>query len=96
MASHSSGETNGLGEHCRQIARRFLLTAVVVDDELSVGADPQVHSNLAPPDPRASRQTPTQADLPHHPSRPLKVDPITWSFARQGMVCGVVTPNSPW
>jgi len=93
MANPSSQETNGLGEHCQQIVRRFLLTAVVVDDELSAHADPQVHSNLTPADPLASGQAPTQADLPHHPSWPLKVDPITWSFARQGMVCGVVAPQ---
>lgn len=93
MANRSSRATNGFREHCQQIVRRFLLTAVVVDDELSAHADPQVHSNLTPPDPLASRQAPTQADLPHHPSWPLKVDPITWSFARQGMVCGVVAPQ---
>ena len=94
MANRSSGDTNEFREHCREIVRRFLLTAVVVDDELSAHTDPAVHSNLTPPDPRASRQAPTQADLPQHPSRPLKVDPITWSFARQGMVCGVVAPQN--
>ena len=31
---------NNLAELCREIARRFLLTAVVVDDELSVTTDP--------------------------------------------------------
>ena len=28
-----------------------------------------------------------------HPPRSLNLDPITWSFARQGMVCGVVSPQ---
>ncbi len=93
MANCSSGETNGLGEHCRQIVRRFLLTAVVVDDELSAPADPPVHGELTAPDQRASRRAPTQAGPQHHPSWPLKVDPITWSFARQGMVCGVIAPQ---
>ncbi len=93
MANGSSGKTNGLGEHCQQIVRGFLLTAVVVDDELSAHANPQVHSNLTPAGPRAPRPAPTQADLTDHPSRPLEVDAITWSFARQGMVCGVVAPQ---
>ena len=93
MAEGRSGERGELGEHCLELARRFLLTAVVVDDELSAPAVAQVHSELNRPDARASRPTPTQADQPHHPSRPLKVDPITWSFARQGMVCGVVAPQ---
>ncbi len=92
MAPRSSGETNGLGEHCRQIVRRFLLTAVVVDDELSAPTGPLVHGNLAPPDQHSSSR-PTTADPQDHPSRPLNVEPITWSFARQGMVCGVVAPQ---
>lgn len=92
MTHGSSGELNGLDEHCRQIVRDFLLTAVVVDDELSASAVPLVHGNLAPPDQRSSNR-PTQTDAQDHPSRPLNVDPITWSFARHGMVCGVVAPQ---
>ena len=36
-------------EHFREIARRFLLTAVVVDDELSVARGTPVHGGLTPP-----------------------------------------------
>ena len=93
MANRSSAETSGLDEHCRQIVRDFLLTAVVVDDELSAPADAPVHGGLTPPDQRAPSREPTQAAPQDHPSQPLKVDPITWSFARQGMVCGVVVPQ---
>ena len=86
--------SNGFAEHCREIARRFLLTAVVVDDELSVPADPPVHGDLTKPGRGAPpRRGPTPMDPQLHPPRPLKVDPITWSFARQGMVCGVVSPQ---
>ena len=92
MTNGSSGELNGLDEHCRRIVRDFLLTAVVVDDELSASAGPQVHGDLAPPDQRSSNR-PTQTVAQDHPSRPLNVDPITWSFARHGMVCGVVAPQ---
>ena len=81
------------GEHFREIARRFLLTAVVVDDELSVARDTPVHGGLIPPG-RRERQRPRRSmDLETDVSRPLDVDPITWSFARQGMVCGVLSPN---
>ena len=93
MAERRSGEPSGLGEHCQEIARRFLLTAVVVDDELSAPAVARVHSGLTGPDPRGSRRSPDQANPPRRPSWPLKVDPITWSFARQGMVCGVIAPQ---
>ncbi len=92
MTNPSSPEANALGEHCEEIVRRFLLTAVVVDDELSAPAETPVHGGLTPPDQRASSQAPAQAAPQHGPSRPLKVDPITLSFARQGMVCGVVLP----
>ena len=86
--------SSGFAEHCRDIARRFLLTAVVVDDELSAPADPPVHGDLTAPGRSARvRRGPTSVDQRLHPPRPLKVDPITWSFARQGMVCGVVSPQ---
>lgn len=86
--------TDGFAQHCRDIARRFLLTAVVVDDELSVAGDPRVHGNLTPPGQGVStRRDPTTAPRQASQPRPLRVDPITWSFARQGMVCGVVSPH---
>ena len=86
--------TDGFARHCREIARRFLLTAVVVDDELSVAGDPRVHGDLTLPEPGVStREEPTTMAPQALPPRPLPVDPITWSFARQGMVCGVVSPH---
>ena len=86
--------TDGFTQHCREIVRRFLLTAVVVDDELSITGDPPVHGHLTPPGRGApTRRAPTAAE-PQTPSpRPLRIDPITWSFASQGMVCGVVSPQ---
>ena len=93
MTRDSSGPATSLKMHCRGIARRFLLTAVVVDDELSVTAGPQVHASLTPPGRGASRRAPAQLDPPPPPPKPLNVQPITWSFARRGMVCGVVSPQ---
>ena len=86
--------TDGFKQHCREIVRRFLLTAVVVDDELSVAEDPPVHGHLTAPGRGApTRRAPTAAEPQTPPPRPLRVEPITWSFARQGMVCGVVSPH---
>ena len=82
-------------EHCREIAQRFLLTAVVIDDELSVPHVPPVHSNLKAPavhPPKQHPRTPAETDL--QSARPLNIHPITRGFARQGMVCGVVSPVS--
>ena len=80
-------------EHFREIARRFLLTAVVVDDELSVARDTPVHGDLTPPGRRERKRPRKSTDLETDAPRPLDIDPITWSFARQGMVCGVLSPN---
>ena len=80
-------------EHFREIARRFLLTAVVVDDELSVARDTPVHGDLTPPGRRERKRPRKSMDLEADAPRPLDVDPITWSFARQGMVCGVPLPT---
>lgn len=93
MASLSSDVTSGFGDHCRQVVRDFLLTAVVVDDELSASTAPRVHGRLVPPHQRPSERAPAQAGPRNDGSWPLKVEPITWSFARQGLVCGVVTPR---
>ena len=85
--------SDSFSAHCRQITERFLLTAVVVDDELAVVEAPQAHGGLTPPGhrPMKSSHEPAEQEAPR--PRPLNVDPITWSFARQGMVCGVVSPH---
>ena len=90
--------STSFADHCREIARRFLLTAVVVDDELSVAGSPAVHRELktpgrlplgGPPQERVPEPEERQDDRPH----PLNLNPVTWSFARQGMVCGVISPS---
>ena len=86
--------TDGFAKHCRGIARRFLLTAVVVDDELSVTQRPPVHGHLVAPEKgMPTRRAPTAAEPPAPTPHPLNVESITWSFASQGMVCGVVSPH---
>ena len=86
--------TDAFKQHCREIAKRFLLTAVVVDDELSVTGDPPVHGHLTAARRGApTRSSPAVTESPARPPQPLNVDPITWAFARHGMVCGVVSPR---
>ncbi|WP_420632720.1 response regulator receiver domain [Candidatus Palauibacter sp.] len=84
---------NSFQEHCREIARRFLLTAVVVDDELFVTGDLAVRRDLSPP-PTSPREPISRIPSPQidNPPRPLDVASITSSFARHGMICGVVAP----
>ena len=85
-------------DHCREIAKRFLLTAVVVDDELSVGGSPPVHGKLRKPGPPPlggppKEQVRAPEDQRVHRPHPLNLTPVTWSFARQGMVCGMISPS---
>lgn len=82
---------DSFAEHCRKIARRFLLTAVVVDDELSVSADPSVHGKLKKPGRGTAGQAEPLTEI--RSRRPLNVKPVTRSFAVEGMVCGVVSPQ---
>ena len=82
---------NSFAQHCQEIVQRFLLTAVVVDDELSVPTDPTVHDNLTVPGRGVTKSASPSVD--QHSRRYINVDPITWSFARRGMVCGVVSPK---
>lgn len=85
--------TDPFAQHCREVARRFLLTAVVVDDELLVSGDPPVHGKLTAAGRGAqTRSSPGVAEQAR-PPQTLNVEPITWSFARHGMVCGVVSPR---
>ena len=91
-------DSTSFTDHCREIAKRFLLTAVVVDDELSVAGSPAVHGRLRRPgrspfggSPKEQVREPEEQRVyrPH----PLNLTPVTWSFARQGMVCGMISPS---
>ena len=86
--------TDAFAQHCRGIARRFLLTAVVVDDELSVSGYPPVHGDLTSVGRGAqTRSSPAVPESQARAPQPLNVEPITWSFARHAMVCGVLSPR---
>lgn len=78
-------------EHCQKIAQRFLLTAIVVDDELSLSKLPPPHPNIETPNPLTV--TPEDKLENHQQLRSVNVDLITSSFLHAGMVCGVVSPQ---
>ncbi|MCY3807952.1 MAG: response regulator receiver domain [Gemmatimonadetes bacterium] len=85
---------DSFARYCRKIARRFLLTAVLVDDELFVSTGPPAGGELKRPERSVSaRPAATSAGRDSPPPWPIDIDPITRSFARHGMVCGVVTPQ---
>lgn len=78
-------------EHCKKIAQRFLLTAIVVDDELSLSKSPPPHGNLKTPS--SGTVTSEEESGNQQQFRSLNVDQITASFSRNSMVCGVVSPQ---
>ena len=80
------------GEHCRKIAERFLLTAIVVDDEPYY--DHERPGLLQTPG-RKRRATADDAQAPERQNRrqSLNARAISESFARHGIVCGIVAPG---
>lgn len=86
--------SNGFADHCREIAKRFLVTAVVVDDRLSVSNEQHVHGGLSKPGLAARGVQKTVLQQDSTAVRPVSVIPITRSFANQGLVCGVVSPEN--
>ncbi len=84
--------TSDFDRYCRQIVERFLLTAVVVDDEPYVPIRPT--GDITTP-PRGHLATAGAVDEPSRQQRQdLNVPALTNSFAKHGMVCGVVIPGA--
>ena len=82
-------------DHCRKIAERFLQTAVVVDDEAYMRLDknPEAGEPLIIP----ARNQPAVAasgsdSTPRRPNHSLSATSIIQSFAKLGVICGVVAP----
>ena len=91
MGKRETALMSDIAKHCQKITQRFLLTAIVVDDELNLSHLPLPHDNLKTP----SSSTVTSEEKSENQRRPrsLNVDLITSSFLRAGMVCGVVSPE---
>ena len=79
---------NNFHERCREIARRFLVSAVIVDDKPYYAKAP-VKLSRSP-----SRADRTDGDeKPVKPSvQSLDAGAITESFSKVGIICGVVKP----
>ena len=83
---------NNFDERCREIARRFLVSAVVVDDEPSY-PDTKPAKNLQKPG-RGDQPVAGQpvAKKPGRRRHSLDAGAITESFSKVGLICGVVKP----
>lgn len=78
-------------QRCREIAKRFLLTAVVVDDQPYF--EPAVSGVLTPP--RRGDQVATERahEEGTRNSHNLSATALTASFVDQGLICGVIQPG---
>lgn len=83
---------NDFQKHCLEITKRFLLTAVIVDDELDISKPTVAHGDLKTPN--SSTDTSGDGSDNHPPLRSIGIDQITSSFSRNGMVCGVISPET--
>ena len=76
-------------DRCREIARRFLVSAVVVDDEPYYAAE-QVGSLRTPS--RADQTVDDEKPAGRGDGQSLDAGAITESFSNVGLICGVVKP----
>ena len=80
-------------ERCVKIAERFLLTAVIVDDEAQIQDSPRPSSSLRKPDrhtlKRSLEETSNTSKANTHS---LDAHSIVGSFAKHGLICAVIVP----
>ena len=81
---------NSFYERYREIAERFLVSAVVVDDEPSYDAEPA--KNLKQPGRGRPVAGQPVAEKPGRRRHSLDAGAITESFSKVGLICGVVKP----
>ncbi len=81
-------------QHCMEIAKRFLQTAVIVDDEARIDGAPPANHSLVTPDRHTldgNTEKTEGIDLPGRHSLDARV--LVDSFARHGLICGVIAPR---
>ena len=78
-------------ERCREIAKRFLLTAVVVDDQPYF--EFPVSGRLTPPGRGDHGVTEGAREESTRNSHSLSATALTASFVEQGLICGVIQPG---
>ena len=82
---------NEFKERCREIAKHFLLTAVVVDDQPYF--ESPVSGGLTPPGRGDHVATEGAHDEGTPNSHSLSATAVTASFVDQGLICGVIQPG---
>ena len=80
-------------EHCAKIAERFLLTAVIVDDEAQIQDSPRPTSSLRKPDRHTLNRTSEETiDTDKSNVHSLDARALVDAFAKHGLICAVIAP----
>lgn len=81
-------------QRCVEIAKRFLQTVVVVDDEAQIDTSPQPHGDTRTPGRDTSPPTESsRAETAQNRVHSLDAQIIVDSFAEHGMICSVIVPR---
>ena len=81
------------GERCAKIAERFLLTAVIVDDEAQIPDSPAPTESLVTPDRHTVGTAPEETrGKNERVANSLDARTLVDSFAKQGLICAVIVP----
>ena len=80
-------------ERCAKIAERFLLTAVIVDDEAQIQDSPRPTSSLRKPDRHTLNRTSEETiDTDKSNVHSLDARALVDAFAKHGLICAVIAP----
>ena len=87
--------TRTFAEHCREIAQRFLQTAIVVDDKAFAAQDETAVDTLTPPGRQMrSRSVETDDAAPRSGRLSLDTKAIVDGFATLGVICSAIGPTA--
>lgn len=80
-------------KRCAKIAERFLLTAVIVDDEAEIPASPTPAESLRTPDRRTIGNAPEEMrGSSEATANSLDARTLVDTFAKLGLICAVIVP----
>ena len=85
--------TATFAEHCRELAQRFLQTAIVVDDEAFVERNENAVDQVVAPGRRTSRLADTDHAAPRSGRHSLDTKAIIDEFATLGVICSAIGPT---
>ncbi len=87
--------TNTFAEHCRELAQRFVQTAIVVDDEAFAAPDDAAVDNVVAPGRQRSNATDAGDAAARSGRHGLDTRAIIEGFAALGVICSAIGPTDP-